>query len=192
MNFRHTKLGRSPRLLILVIASLVGVTSLSAQSGQADALAAGIPVSGRTVILGTWTWDIENNFQGRSKTTDIWWQQMDDVRQALVPIGGSALARVVDRDYASLTIEDLVSLKYSRRPIENTQLEEGTLLAMRTAEGNFAKIRIIGYRELHDMWFDDAKYLSNGWKHGALTRPNRLKYHLEVEWTIYPGAPRAL
>lgn len=186
LMFRH-------RYLLLIGATIVVCfisNELRAQSRTSGVLSAGIPVSGQSVIMGTWSWDIETNSQGRSDFSDVWWQQVDDVQQFLVPLRRAAVIVVDTKEYDSITIDDLTNTRFSRQRIENIHLEPGTVLALRTTEGNLAKIRIIGYRELHDSSFADAQFARPTWLDYLLTRPNRLKYHLEVEWTLYPRSSR--
>jgi hypothetical protein len=57
--------------------------------------------------------------------------------------------------------------------------------ALKTMEGNIAKIRVTGFRKLHDFDFDEAALLSPEWKEFALKKPDIDKYHLEVEWVLF-------
>jgi hypothetical protein len=157
-----------------------------AQSEAAGKLAADLPAEGRTVIMGTWDWDIESGKQKRTAKSDLWWEQLDEVRQLLVPINGAGLAVLDQWQFDSVDADSLARLTFSNCPIENTKLEPDDVVALRTAEGNFAKIRVVGYREMHDLSFPDIKQGDVRWFNYLLTRPNRPKYHLEVDWTLYP------
>ena len=64
-------------------------------------------------------------------------------------------------------------------------MNPGTVVALRTNEGNFAKLKVVMYRELHDFSFPEAKLLDAEWKAFVLKRPNTKNYHLEVEWVLY-------
>ena len=109
---------------------------------------------GKTVIRGTWVWDIETNTQGGLEPgRDLFWQQIRSGPnsrpphvQRLFPRGGAALTVVVDVPFENLSADDLKKLVYSPNPVTNTSLKPGTVLAVRTAEGNFAKLKVIGYR----------------------------------------------
>ena len=96
---------------------------------------------------------------------------------------------VEDRGFFDLGVDVLVRINYSGKPVSKTRLIPDTVLALRTREGNFAKIRVIGYRDLHDFSFDSAKYVDDHWRLFSVREPNR-PYHLEVEWTLY-AAPRS-
>lgn len=172
-------------LPVLVLLAAAGVPGLG-QNDAVDALAGGGPAEGRTVIMGTWYWDIESNRQGRIPKSDLWWQQVDDVQQFLVPLAGTGITVLENWDFDSVGFEDLKALKYGRCPVENVRLEPDSVLAVKTAEGNYVKIRIAGYREMHDLSFPDTQYGRRSWFAYLLTRPNKLRYHLEVDWMMFP------
>ena len=69
------------------------------------------------------------------------------------------MALVVDVPFEKLSGDDLRKLTYQSDAISNTSLKPGTVLAVRTSEGNFAKLKIFGYRDSHDFSFDDAKFI---------------------------------
>lgn len=179
MNIRSSRFDFA--FLFILIAS--AFSDVNAQSDLSKAIED--YGGGHTVIMGTWTWDIESNSQGGGRKSDVWWEQVDDTRQYLVPINGAGIALIKTDDYESVGAKELTSAKFSRCPVENVDLIPGTVVVVRTAEGNFAKIRIVGYRELHDVSFVDAQYAPSGWLSYLLTRPNRQNYHLEVDWTLF-------
>jgi hypothetical protein len=84
-----------------------------------------------------------------------------------------------------ITQEDLATLKFSYNSVANESLTPGTVVALQTEKGNFAKLKVVKYRELHDFSFPEAKLLSAGWKTFVLKKPNSEYYHLEVEWILY-------
>lgn len=173
-------------LLLALILLAASEIPLFGQYEADKAAAQGAPIEGRTVIMGTWYWDIESNSQGKITGSDLWWQQVDDVQQFLVPLGATGITLLENRDFSSIGVEDLKALKYGRCPIENIKLGPDSILAVKTVEGNYVKIRIIGYREMHDLSFPDTRYGRQSWFAYLLTRPNNLKYHLEVDWTMFP------
>jgi hypothetical protein len=140
---------------------------------------------GHTVILGTWTWNIEKNKQGGKEDADVFWEQVTDNEQFLVPRGQAGLAVLDKKSFAKISREDLRDLDYSNKKLANTSLAPGTVLALRTNEGNFAKLRVVKYRELHDFSFPEAKLLDAKWREFVLQKPNTKNYHLEVEWVLY-------
>ena len=64
-------------------------------------------------------------------------------------------------------------------------LNPGVVIVFQTSEGNKGKLRIEGYRALHDFSFPEASYLDEGWKSYVLMKPNREKYHLHVKWCLF-------
>ena len=56
----------------------------------------------------------------------------------------------------------------------------------KTGEGHYGKLRIKGYRALHDFDFKEAReHLSDSWKTFVLRKQNTQKYHLVVEYKLY-------
>ncbi len=84
-----------------------------------------------------------------------------------------------------MTREDLAGLAYLAKKLARDSLTPGTVLALRTTEGNFAKLRVVGYRSCHDFSFPEAKLLSAEWRANGLKTPDQQNYHLEVEWVLY-------
>src|SRR5688500_941692 len=109
------------RILSLAMVLIVCVAHGFAQYDAADALATGSPVEGRTVIMGTWYWDIESNKQGKLPGSDLWWQQVDQVQQFLTPLGGTGITLLERKDFDAIGVDDLKTVKYRRCPIENVE-----------------------------------------------------------------------
>ena len=166
--------------LALVAALMLAV------SGRSDEKKGAEPAKGQTVIPGTWTWDIETNNQGGDKGVDVQWQQATATEQFWVPLNGAGLI-VFDKKKAfdKITRQDLAELKYSDKKLANDALTPGTVVALRTSEGNFAKLKVVKYRELHDFSFPEAKLLKEEIREFFLKQPNTKNYHIEVEWVLY-------
>ncbi len=141
--------------------------------------------TGRTVILGTHTWDIETNQQNGPKVTGLWWHQVSATEQYLASIGGLRLAVVLEKGFDTITQEDLANLRFSDTKLAKNRLTPGTLLAVRTKDGNLAKLKVLGYRASQDFSFPEANLLTEKVRAFFLTKPNRMDYHLEVEWVLY-------
>ena len=146
---------------------------------------------GQTVILGTYPWDIETNVQSGKARIDLFWQQVQRATsttpqvQNLVPQAGAGLALVADIPFEKLSADDLRKLAYRPEKLPNTSLKPGTVFAVRTSEGNFAKLTVIGYRDSHDFSFEDAKYITPDQKTYVLSRPKIADRHLEVSWVLF-------
>jgi hypothetical protein len=153
--------------------------------GREDVLA-----SGRTVLLGTWTWKVEGNKFGDNDRADFWWEQVTERERRLVPQGGAGWAILRDRPFEKLTRQDLVKANYSTDKLTGTLLTPDTVVAVRTADGKFAKMRVVRYRELHDFSFPEVRHLKAEWIRFALQQPNVKEYHLEVDWVLYKEPAR--
>jgi hypothetical protein len=140
---------------------------------------------GQTVVLGTWTWKIEGNELGGKQGADFQWQRATETEANLVPQGGAGWAIIKEKAFDKVTREDLAKADYSTEKLAGTQLTPDTVVAVRTSDGKFAKLRVVGYRELHDVTFPEAKHLSPAWVQAALQRDNIKEYHLEVNWVLY-------
>ena len=44
---------------------------------------------------------------------------------------------------------------------------------------------MVGYRDLHDTGFPEARHLTPEWIRFARSRPNRKEYHLELDWVLF-------
>jgi len=166
--------------------ALVATVTLAVY-GQSNENEGDQPAKGQTVILGTWAWDIETDQQGsmNGRRADVWWEQVTEKEQFLVPLNGAGLVLLSDKVFEMITQEDLATLKYSYNSVANESLASGAVVALKTEKGNFAKLKVVKYRELHDFSFPEAKHMSAGWKAFVLKKPNRENYHLEVEWELY-------
>ena len=75
--------------------------------------------SGTTVLKGTWIFDCETGIQGGSTSGpgDIWWEQIDNVKRQMVPVGGANIVNLGNANFASLTPQTLQALTYSNPPV---------------------------------------------------------------------------
>lgn len=129
---------------------------------------------------------METNRQGVDNDEyDIWWELVDDRVQYLVPRNGASLTLIKNIDYNRVDLGFLWGLKYKSDKVPGSILVPGTIVGVRTNKGNFGKIVIISYRDLHDLNFADAKWLASGARNYILGEPNRSNVHLEVDWLLY-------
>ncbi len=146
----------------------------------------------RSVIPGTWYWDIESDRLGQ-KGSHLWWEHRDELRRRLTPLNGTGLARVTGRSFENLTLAALQRIDYSNEPIDGSDfanaLEPGAVVALRTPACRFGKLRVVRYYALHDIHHPAAGVLPEDWKTFALTRPDIANYSIEVDWILYPAAP---
>jgi len=112
----------------------------------------GIVKNGTTVIKGTWTFDCETGLLGAASTriADIWWEQIDSVRRQMTPIGGAGIVNLGQVDFNLVTPAVLQTLSFGSKPIPGNnnatnELKVNDVFAVRTKNGNIAKIRVLQY-----------------------------------------------
>ena len=104
--------------------------------------------TGPTTLKGTYLLDFENCVQGG--TGDVWWEQIDSVNRMLVPRSGAMLVNMGPVGFDGLTLAALRSLNYGPGSINGSansfnQLTPGTVVAIKTRNGHYAKMRIDSY-----------------------------------------------
>jgi len=139
-----------------------------------------------TVILGTYSWDVETDTLGTNRQSDFWWERVDAKTGNLVAQNG-ATVEVVNDNFDSINknyIAQLPALRDGR--ISHNHIIPGTVALFKTAEGHYGKLRIKGYRALHDFDFKEAKeHMDATFREHVLRKPNNQKYHLVVEYELY-------
>jgi len=127
-------------------------------------------IRGETVIHGTFTWDIDKDAIPGGRDSDVWWEQVDSRVRYLVPINGAKVCTVSDCIFEKIDMGYLTKLRFSDEKIsgsdDNSVLVPGTVIALRSSEGNLAKMRVIDI--------------------GKLSSRSRLAENsLKVEWVLY-------
>jgi|PlaIllAssembly_1097288.scaffolds.fasta_scaffold25261_3 hypothetical protein len=143
-----------------------------------------------TVILGTFTWDVESNTQGDSGISDFWWNQATDTERYLTVMNGAKWKLISNRNFDRIDKAFIQAQELDQEQLsgsdENGVLNPGTIIVFRTAEGNFGKMQVEGYRAMQDFSFPEADaYLDSEWRDMVLNRPNQEKYHLQVKWQLF-------
>jgi hypothetical protein len=105
---------------------------------------------GTTTLKGTWTFDFETGVQGPPTGADIWWEQVDNVTRFLVPRSGAMLAHMGKPTFDAVSRQTLQGLAYTSTPINGSnnasnQLTAGTVIAIKTSSGRYAKMKINSY-----------------------------------------------
>jgi len=178
---------RKPFALLLALAVLPA-TALPAPAPRprpAPAKQDDVQASGRTVLLGTWAWTVAGNKVGGLTGTDVWWEQVSDTERNLVPQGKAGWAVLRNKPFEKVGPDDLRKASYSTGRLPGSSLRPGTVVALRTSDGRFAKLKVVGYRDLHDTSFPEARHLSPEWVRLARGKPNVKEYHLEVSWVLF-------
>jgi hypothetical protein len=109
-----------------------------------------IQTRGTTPLKGTWTFDFDSGVQGPASGADIWWEQVNTVTRYLVPKSGAMLANMGTVDFESLSRQTLQIQPYTATPINGSnnasnKLKAGTVVAIKTNAGRYAKMRIDSY-----------------------------------------------
>ncbi len=107
--------------------------------------------SGTTTLKGTFVFDLDTGIQGGPQTNaDIWWDQETAVLRRMVPQNNATLLNLGVANFLSVTANSLEVLSYSKTAIEGNndpanKLVAGDIFAVRTTQGNFAKVQILTY-----------------------------------------------
>ncbi len=95
----------------------------------------------------SYTLDLESGVAGESPAADLWWHFETRARRTLDGRHGALLSVVEGRAWEQLDAAALAGIRYSRASLLAWGIDDvvrpGTLIAVRTAEGNFAKVRIV-------------------------------------------------
>jgi len=107
--------------------------------------------SGSGTLQGTFIFDLETCKQSTNSTGDLWWEQIDDVRRQLVPFsGGDQVAVLGQVDFTKVTFDQIAAAALGTAPVNGSndtsnRLTPGTVLAVRTRHGDYAKVRVDTY-----------------------------------------------
>jgi hypothetical protein len=107
---------------------------------------------GTIVLKGTWVFDCETGALGGGLggPGDIWWEQIDNVKRQMVPVGSAGIVNLGKANFGAVTPAVLQTLSFSNTPIPgnndpSNQLVNGDVFAVRTKAGNLAKILVVNY-----------------------------------------------
>lgn len=146
-------------------------------------------VEGHTVVPGTWEWDLEQNALG-SCDPDFWWERFDDKEAHLVAVPGVKVAVVPNADYDEIGYTFLKSFPFADENPDLTNrgdklaLSPGTVLAVKTSKGHYAKMRVMGYVDSHKESFAGSAILMPFIKI-LKTKPELKNYHIALDWALY-------
>lgn len=96
------------------------------------------------------TFDFETGVIGSDNGADVLWEHVDAVTRLLVPQNGAMLTRLGEVDFDIVSYQSLSSLSYTATPINGSddtsnKLTPGSVIAIRTNSGRFAKMKIKTY-----------------------------------------------
>ena len=107
--------------------------------------------SGSATIKGTFLFDFDGGHHSPTRAiTDVWWRQQTSVRRRMEAQNGAELALIGKVSFGSVTAQTLRSLTYGTEAIQaddnaGNQLPNGTVFAVRTSSGNYAKVLVTQY-----------------------------------------------
>jgi hypothetical protein len=107
--------------------------------------------SGTTTLKGTFTFDLDTGIQGGpAANADIWWDQQTTIIRQMAPRNIAALLNLGVTTFAAITANNLEVLSYTTTPIDGNsdatnKLVAGDVFAVRTTQGNLAKVQVIAY-----------------------------------------------
>jgi hypothetical protein len=144
---------------------------------------------GKIVIPGTYRWDARTNSIGQGG--DLWWQQKSDKERALNPQGRAMLALASGQSFDDMGAAQMVQLAFDSAPIGGndgmTGLDPGAVLGLRTQDGDYLKLRVVGYYDSHNFSYAGADKLPEKWKELTRAKPKIERFNIELEWVAYPG-----
>ena len=105
---------------------------------------------GTTTLKETWTFDFETGVEGPPTGADIWWERVDNTVHFLMPQSGAMLANMGKPNFDAVSLQTLQAQPYTANPINGStnasnQLTPGTVIAVRTNTGRYAKVKIDSY-----------------------------------------------
>ena len=120
------------------------------------------------ILKGTWAWDIDADADEPGESMDIWWEHVNEHERYLVPTYGSGLAVIKDKKFEDIDLSYLEQIELGGDRIsasdENPVIDVGTILAVRTTQGNLAKMEVTGFEP------------PDG---------NRKKYNMKLRYVLY-------
>lgn len=113
---------------------------------------ASIVSSGTTTLHGTYTFDLDTGTEGVDDRdeADIWWEQETSVERQMTPWGDAEITNLGVVNYGGLSSAELQRFDYGDDPINgdddaSNELVDGDVFAVRTNQGNYAKVRVVDY-----------------------------------------------
>ncbi len=114
--------------------------------------AARVVSKGSTTLKGTFLFNLDTGVQGGPGGSgwDIWWRQRTTVKRQMEARESAEIALIGPTSFTGVTVAVLQSLPYSKNPIignndASNQLKTGTVFAVRTTAGNYAKVQVVQY-----------------------------------------------
>ncbi|MEJ8848500.1 hypothetical protein [Variovorax rhizosphaerae] len=107
--------------------------------------------SGTTILKGTFTFDLDTGVQGGTGAGyDIWWEQMTATARQMAVRNTARIVNLGVVSFTTLGASNLQTLIYGTAPIPgnndaSNKLVNGDVFAVRTSQGNYAKVKVVTY-----------------------------------------------
>src|SRR5215471_3984653 len=111
--------------------------------------------SGTAILKGTFCFDFDTGTESvpgnpLAPPFDVFWEQQTAVLRRMAAINPAQIVNLGIVDFNSITADTLASLTYSTNPIDGNndatnQLAAGDVFAVRTNQGNYAKVQVVSY-----------------------------------------------
>ena len=101
---------------------------------------------GSTTIHGTHLFDIDAGVEDPPSGTDFHWsiQENDPLDASLAPYPGAKIALInTFLSFEDVSYSQVVLAEFSGEPIRNTSLFDNTIVAVKTTDGNYAKMKLV-------------------------------------------------
>jgi hypothetical protein len=111
--------------------------------------------SGMAILKGTFCFDFDTGTESvpgnpLAPPFDVFWEQQTSVLRRMDAITPAQIVNLGVADFNSITADTLASLTYSATPIDGNndptnKLVTGDVFAVRTNQGNYAKVKVLNY-----------------------------------------------
>lgn len=143
-------------LWAVVVVGLLQVGLLQMGCSQSEPAAATSNDAGgegpatRRTFVGTTYWDLDANDDRDRPSADLYWQHVDERHRYLVPINGAGAVVVAGRPFDQLDGNAARGLSYATKPLSASDIgsavDAGTVIAVRTNENRYAKLKVVGFK----------------------------------------------
>lgn len=141
----------------------------------------------RTVVPGTFEWDLDTDTIAPETGEDVIWEMDPD--GFLTPVGSARLAVLPKGEWDEITYRRAKQLPLSRVSVAHSELEGGSAILVLTSEQRYFVLRCARFFDLHDFSFPGADGVDPEWREWVRTQPDRSGFHVEFEWksVLPPG-----
>jgi len=141
----------------------------------------------KTVLLGTYSWDVDTNSLGVDDgSDDIQLGHDDSTHFRIYATDKSVFAQAKNISYADIDKDYVKNAKLSLATLNQDDLVVGAIVVFKTNSEHYGKFIIEGFSSSHD--FDSPegqKYLRESWKEYSLKKPAIERYNMHLKWMLF-------